>query len=539
MQATRVVRLWSFLLCGAAAAAAPACAVVDLGEGGSAGAPPAPVTAPAESSAEAALTGCTTYSAGGGFGSQAFTSTATLAIADLEATATGSAALDAVISMSRGAPTSFNHLATSVRFSTAGVLDVRDGAAYRADASVPFTLGQVRKLRIVADVPSHTFSVYVDTGNGYGYTTRLAKRYAFRSTTQTLPSLDRLAAIVDGAAGQLSVCNPVVSSSTRVAYTREGGFSVVPLAGDVALASDGATTLRLSATGAVQNQIAVGGELAADQLGRAYLASVSGTQLSLGAYTDALAPIWSRVDAAPAGARVLAMGADAAGVTIALGAYGLPVTVLRYPAAGGAGAVLYTGGTHAAVAADGFAVANATSTAYDVSVFANDGALQWTQSYPGAIGAAIHVMTLGLGGRVVLGGRFYAATTFGGATLDYYPPPPGEPNTNTYLVGLDRATGAQLFLNRVSATQLTSAAGNGARLVVTGERVVTPIFPDLWQYDATGAQVAGQPNTGFYEQWGRSGRVAIGASNRIYWERSMMWPLPTSTPFPYLLALTP
>lgn len=534
MQATRVVRLWSFLLCGAAAAAAPACAVVDLGQSG---AEPAPAAAPEESVAEAALAGCTAYSAGGGFGSEAFTSTSTLAIADLEATATGSAALDAVIAMTRGAPTSFNHLATSVRFSTAGILDVRDGTAYRADASVPFTLGQVRKLRIVADIPSHTFSVYVDTG--FGATTRLAKRYAFRSTTATLPSLDRIAAIVDGAAGQLSVCNTLLTSSTKVAYTREGGFGVVPLASDVVLASDGASTLRLSATGAVLSQLAVGGELAADQLGRAYIASVSGTQLSLGAYTDTLTPIWSRLDAVAAGSRVLAVGADAGGVTVALGGFGIPVTVLRYPAAGGAGATLYTGGTHAAVAADGFAVVNATSTTYDVSVFANDGTLQWTQSYPGAIGAAIHVMTLGLGGRVVLGGRFYSAITFGGATLNYFPPQPGTPNTNTYLVGLDRATGAQVFLNRVNATQLTSAAGNGGRLVVTGERIVTPIFPDLWQYDATGAQVAGLPNTGFYEQWGRSGRVAIGASNRIYWERTMMWPMPTSSAFPYLLALTP
>ena len=534
MQATRVVRLWSLLMCAAAAATVPACDVIaNEGERGGGALDTAP--APGESSVEVALAGCATYSAGGGFGNTVLPTASALAIADLEATASIHAALDGVISMTRGAPTSFNHLATSIRFSTAGVLDVRDGAAYHADASVPFTLGQVRRLRIVADIPSHTFSVYVDTGFD---TARLARRYAFRSTTATLPSLDRLAAVVDGAAGQLSVCNVITTAPAKVAYSRDGAYGVVPLASDAALISDGSTaTMRLSATGAVVNRLAAGGELAADQLGRAYIARVSGSRLSLGAYTEALAPIWSRLDPVAAGARVLSVAASATGVTVALAPAGGPISVVRYPASGGPGAALYTGGTHAATAADGFAIASTASGAYAVTMFANDGTPRWTQSFPGAAGSSIEVMTLGLGGRVAIGGHFSTAITFGGPTLEHAQNEP--PDVNTYLVGLDRTTGAHVFTNRVLASRLTGAAGNGARLVVTGERFVTPIFPDLWQYDATGTQVGGQPDTGFYEQWGRSGRIAIGATNRIYWERSMMWPQPTSPAFPYLLALRP
>jgi hypothetical protein len=545
MQAARssVVRLGLVLVCGGAAAAVlAACDAVDAdiadeGEAGGAGeeaAGGAPSEAPAESSAESALAGCTTHVAGGGFGNLTLQLASTLAITDLEATPASNPALDGVIAMSRGAATSFNALATSVRFSTAGVLDARDGTAYRADASIPFTLGQARKLRIVADVPSHTFSVYVDLGY---YTERLAKRYAFRSTTATVTGLDRLAAIVDGAAGQLSICNVVATAPTAIAYSREGAYGVVPLASDRALASDGSTvTLRLAANGAVLNQIAVGGELAADPTERAYVARVSGTQLAVYAYTAALALRWSRLDPIALGSRVLAAAADGAGVTLALADAGGTVSIVRYPEAGGAGTVLATGGTHAAVAPDGFAVATATSSAYDVSVFGNSGALLWTQSFPGAVGARLEVMTLGLGGRVVLGGHYYAPITFGGPTLDLVP---YDVNVNTYLVGLDRATGAHVFTNRVNATRLTGAGGNGARLVITGERVVTPIFPDLWQYDASGAPVGGAPWTGFNEDWGRSGRVAIGAGNRIYWERSMVWPTPTSVPYPYLLALRP
>lgn len=531
MQTARVVWLWPFLVCGGAAAALPACDTEVVGEGGTAD--EAAGDTPAESAAESALAGCTTYTAGGGFGHQVLPLASTLAITDLDATPALSAALDGVIALSRGSVTSFNGFATSVRFSTAGVIDVRDGTAYRTDATIPFTLGQPHKIRIVADIPSHTFSVYVDLGY---HTERLAKRYAFRSTTSTVTGLDRLTTKVDGAAGQLSICNVYSDAPTKVAYSREGAYGVVPLASDRALVSDGSTvTLRLAPNGTVLNQVAVGGEVAADPTERAYVARVTGTQLALSAYTSALALRWSRLDPIAAGSRVVAAAADAAGVTLALSSGGA-ISIVRYPEAGGAGTVLHTGGTHAAVAADGFAVATTGPGVYDVSVFDTSGALVWTQSFPGAHGAEIAVMTLGLGGRVVLGGRYYAPITFGGPTLDMRITE--TMNLSTYLVGLDRATGAHVFTNWVYATGLTGAAGNGARLVVLGERGATPFFPDLWQYDASGAEVGGKPYGGFWEGWGRSGRIALGASNRIYLERSMMWPRPNSNPYPYLLALT-
>ncbi|HWU87844.1 MAG TPA: hypothetical protein VN253_11240 [Kofleriaceae bacterium] len=522
--------LGSFLMCGAALL--PACSMPD--EDGE----KAVEAAPREATSEASLTGCTVHTAGGGFGNLTITPGSGLVVTDFDATAYVDPALDAVISLARGSATSFNHLATSVRFSTAGILDVRDGAAYRADATVPFALGQPRKIRIAADLLSHTFSVYIDLGS---YTERLAKRYAFRTTTATVPSVDHLAAIVDGAAGELSLCNVVASSPTAVQYAREGAYSVVPLLSDSALVSDGTTiTMRLSATGGAGSSVAFGGELAVDPTNQQpYVARVIDTQLALNAYTSTLGPRWSRLDPIAAGSRVLSAAADGAGVTLAIRNTGGSISILRYPADGGAGIVLYSGGTHAALDANGFAVATATSTAYDVAMFANDGTLQWTQSFPGAIGASIEVMTLGLNGRVVLGGHFWSPITFGGPTLDLAYN--GEVNVNTYLVGLDRAAGgAHVFTNRVNATRLTGASGNGTNLVVAGERVVTPIFPDFWRYNASGAQVGvGAPYLGFYEGWGRSGRIAMGPSGRVWWERSMVWPTPTSVPYPYLIALTP
>src|SRR6187402_2117699 len=160
MQAARAGWLWPFLVCGGAAAALTACDAEPGAPGAGGGAEDAG-GAPSESTAEHALAGCTVHVAGGGFGHLTLPLASTLAITDLEATPVIDPALDGVIALARGTAPSFAALATSVRFSTAGVLDVRDGTAYRADAAIPFTLGQALKLRIVADVPSHTFSVYV------------------------------------------------------------------------------------------------------------------------------------------------------------------------------------------------------------------------------------------------------------------------------------------------------------------------------------------------------------------------------------------
>ncbi len=437
-------------------------------------------------------------------------------------------ALDAVISLIGGAPTSFNHLATSVRFSTAGVLDVRDGATYRADASMPFALRAAvqaphRRRRPVAHVLGlRRPELRHDAPRGG----------ATRSAPPPRPCRASIgfAAIVDGAAGQLSICNLVTTAPTKVAYSREGAFGVVPLASDIVLVSDGsAITMRLSATGAVLNQLAAGGELAADQLGRAYLARVTGTQLSLGAYTESLAPVWSRLDPVASGTRVLGVAADAAGVTVALAPTSGPVSIVRYPRVRRRRRHALHRRHAAAVAGDGFAVATAAPGVYDVTAFDTTGAPLWPQSFPGAVGSSIEVMTLGLGGRVAIGGHFYADVTFGGPTLVLAQN--GPPNVNSYLVGLDRATGAHVFTNRVSASRLTGVAGNGPRLVITGERWVTPIFPDLWQYDATGAAGRVPARHRLLRAMGPQRPHRDQRHEPRLLGRSMVWPQPTSPAF--------
>lgn len=487
-----------------------------------------------ESEAVSPLLACATHSAGGGFGNVALTSGSTLQIVDLEATASGSTALDAVISTALGNASSFNHLATSVRFNTSGFLDVRGGTAYGSDVSMPFTLGQPYKIRILADIPSHTFSVYVSP-NSYT-TTRLARRYAFRSTTATVAALDRFAAIVDGASGQLSVCNVQGSTSSGVKYTREGAYSAVPLSLDRAITNDGGITQLLSATGAVVSSFGQGGMVGVDPAERPYVVRTSGSYIYLYALNANLTSRWSNTSLTGAGAQVLGVAADANYAYVALSIPGTGILVRRYPENSSSPTNIYLGpGTHAAVSPTGFAIANTNATTYSVSVYDTAGTQQWTQSFPGAYGAQIAAFTLGLDGRVVLGGRYYSPITFGGPTLEmaYY----DQLNLSTYLVGLDRSTGAHVFTNRVNVSWITGAGGNGTTLAVSGERAVTPFFPDVFLYDASGASGGSVPFDGFNEDWGRSGRVSISSTGRIYWERSMLWPQPTSTAFPHLVVL--
>jgi hypothetical protein len=530
MQAARAWKVCSVLVCGSTALPLSACDNTVIHEQDALAGEDAVASIASPLAAD-----CAGQGPGDGFVHTPLPSSTTLGITDFAATATGDLALDAVIAVSSGQATSFNQLAAAVRFNTSGMLDVRDGSTYRADSAVTTALGHAFRIRVVADTSSHTYSVYVRDGD---VTTRLARRYAFRPTQATVASLDNLASIVDGAAGQLSICDVVGTAPTRVAYSREGAYAVFPMAADQVLASDGiSTTLKLGANGQVLGQVARGGHVTADPSGQPYVALAANGQLAVDAYTAALAPRWNRVDPVPADTRVLSTMADAGGLMIALTSNG-QVSVARYPASGGPRVLQSIGGTHVALGPDGYAIGMHTpGSALSVGAFSNTGASLWFQSYQAAPTATIEVMTLGVGGRIVVGGHFSGPINFGGPTLE--PVFNGEVNVNSYVVALDHATGAHAFTTRIPTTRLTGAAANASRLVIAGETWVTPIFPHLWQLDTSGAVVGGEPDTGFYEQWGRSGRVALDASGRIYWERSMMWPSPVSEPFPYLIALTP
>jgi hypothetical protein len=91
------------------------------------------------------------------------------------------------VALSSGPGSAYSDYACLIGFGSSGYIDVRNGSGYSADVQVPYTAGQTYHFRLVVDIPSHTYSVYV-TPQGSGEQT-LAANYAFRTEQNSVASL--------------------------------------------------------------------------------------------------------------------------------------------------------------------------------------------------------------------------------------------------------------------------------------------------------------------------------------------------------------
>lgn len=144
-----------------------------------------------------------TASVGGAWQTTAMTSQAgtfTVAFDSASAAATN----DAVVGLSSGVQTAFANYSCLVRFNNAGYLDARNGAAYQADASVPYTANSIFHFRLVVNVSAQTYSIYVTPPGGSEVS--LGSNYAFRASAT---SLDHWGVYVDSTdgTGNLTVAN--------------------------------------------------------------------------------------------------------------------------------------------------------------------------------------------------------------------------------------------------------------------------------------------------------------------------------------------
>jgi hypothetical protein len=145
---------------------------------------------------------------------------------ELDATP-GGAAIDADVGLSTGAASAYANLAMIVDFGTDGLLRARDGGAYAAATSVSYTADVTYHVRLVGDVATHTYSVYVTAPSGPEQT--LASGYAFRTEQGSVSSLANWGTRAES--GSLQVCNVEVKAG-------QGSLVVTPASG---LLSSGAT----------------------------------------------------------------------------------------------------------------------------------------------------------------------------------------------------------------------------------------------------------------------------------------------------------
>jgi uncharacterized delta-60 repeat protein len=98
------------------------------------------------------------------------------------------ARMDGVTGLALGPADAYTDLGAIVRFNPAGVLDARNGSVYQAARAIPYTMGLPYQVRMVVNIPQHTYSVYVIPDGGAEQT--LATNYAFRTEQRTVPRLD-------------------------------------------------------------------------------------------------------------------------------------------------------------------------------------------------------------------------------------------------------------------------------------------------------------------------------------------------------------
>jgi hypothetical protein len=442
------------------------------------------------------------------------------------------AIVDGVIGLSQSGAASFDDLAAAVRLAPGGAIDARDGAAYRADAAVPYAPGQAQRIRIVAVVPTHTFSVYVAQGETGSQ--QLARGYAFRPTAEKAAWLGNLDAIVDspGGAGQrMSLCNVQNAISIGVRLAREGNYAVAPLPGDDAVVSDGTTTLHLSASGAVLARAAAGGQVAVDASGNVYLARITGNDLVVDAYTPGLALRWTRSFAAGAGHRALAIGADGASVVAAAGPGAGGVDLVKRWLADGTESTVATGpvGDAIAIGSAGYAIGSAVNGTVSVARWSFGRATpDWQRSWPGK--AHIDALAVTPSGGVAFAGTFAGTISFGGPTLT--PAAPG----NVFVAALS-PTGDPAFSRSLPDVGVRGLASNGQ--VTALSAMLGATVHDLVLLDSQGQPILGAEGDTGFGRFGTAGSVAVAPSGRVFWNFADAWPTAAAPAYPYLISLVP
>ena len=148
---------------------------------------------------------CSTATAGAGWVNTAMANQTGTFSVQFDATPSV-APLDSVMALSAGTQTAYSGFACLARFSTAGVIDARNGAGYAADNQIPYSANLKYHFRMAINVPAHTYSIYVTPTGGAEQT--VGADFAFRADQSTVTHLDHWGVTVDAAsAGTNTVCN--------------------------------------------------------------------------------------------------------------------------------------------------------------------------------------------------------------------------------------------------------------------------------------------------------------------------------------------
>jgi phosphodiesterase/alkaline phosphatase D-like protein len=137
---------------------------------------------------------------------QSFASQTGSFTAEFEATP-ANAKMDGVVGLSNGPASTYGGLAAIVRFNTTGNIDARNGGAYSATTSIPYSAGTPYRFRLVINLSARTYSVYVRSGSSAEQL--LANNFSFRTEQAGVTALNNMG--LYASAGSESACRLTVT----------------------------------------------------------------------------------------------------------------------------------------------------------------------------------------------------------------------------------------------------------------------------------------------------------------------------------------
>jgi hypothetical protein len=173
---------------------------------------------------------CVAATAGGSWQNRSFTSQSGTFTAEFDATPLA-APTDTVVGLSQGARTAYSGFAALARFNLSGNIDARNGGAYAAASTIPYSANVTYHFRLVVNVPAHTYSIFVRPPGGAELT--VGTNFAFRTEQNTVTSLNNWGVVVSASAtGSSRVCNFLINSGLAAVpthvereYERQKDFS--------------------------------------------------------------------------------------------------------------------------------------------------------------------------------------------------------------------------------------------------------------------------------------------------------------------------
>ena len=155
---------------------------------------------------------CVAANSGSAWQNRSFTSQTGAFTAKFDVTPSASP-INAVVGLSKGSQTSYTGFAALVRFNPSGQIDARNGGAYAAASTIPYSANITYHFRLVVNVPAHTYSIFVAPSAGAEQL--VGSNYAFRTEQNTVTNLNSWGAFLNASnPGSMQICNFAVSPSS-------------------------------------------------------------------------------------------------------------------------------------------------------------------------------------------------------------------------------------------------------------------------------------------------------------------------------------